>query len=145
VFLRHFTSFGFSCKTIETFNEFCNLQSRPIMAVSELDLEMEQIKFKSMKAKFKVAVCRLRSPNEVRSEAGIDIMVSRHIKRDSLRNLVEQLLKSGTTVQSETRNIPFVILIGALTIRIPNIGKDEPLEILMAEDNLIVCVRSDDC
>jgi hypothetical protein len=111
VFLEHFTSFGFDCKSVDTFDELCHLSGTTVVAVAEVDEDIKEIKskFKEVNAKFKVAVCRLRSPNEVRTEPSIDAMVSRHIKRDSLRNIIDQLLKSGTVVQETTRHIPYML------------------------------------
>jgi hypothetical protein len=105
VFVEHFTSFGFTCKLVETIDQ---LPQTATFAISELDEDSEEMsaKIKQTKALFKIAVCRLRSPNEVRTEPGIDAIVSRHIKRDSLRNIVDQLLKSGNTIQPTTRTIP---------------------------------------
>ena len=108
VFVAHFTSFGFECVCVDSFLELCDKSKSALLVVSELENELEQRKaqFKTIPAKFKIAVCRLRSPNEVRTEAGIDALVSRHIKRDSLRNIMEQLLTSGTTIQPSSRHIP---------------------------------------
>src|SRR5271169_2245913 len=101
VFFEHFTSFGFSCHFVETFDELFTLPRSPIVAVTELDESVEEAKsrLREINARFKIAVCRLRSPNEVRTEVGIDAIISRHIKRDSLRNIIEQLLKTGSAVQ----------------------------------------------
>lgn len=108
VFVEHFTSFGFTCKIVETIDQLCLLPQTATFAISELDEDSEEMsaKIKQTKARFKIAVCRLRSPNEVRTEPSIDAIVSRHIKRDSLRNIVDQLLKSGNTIQPTTRTIP---------------------------------------
>jgi len=108
VFVAHFTSFGFECVCVDSFLELCDKGKSALLVVSELekDLEEKKAQFKTIPAKFKIAVCRLRSPNEVRTEAGIDALVSRHIKRDSLRNIMEQLLTSGTTIQPSSRHIP---------------------------------------
>jgi hypothetical protein len=63
------------------------------MAVSELDQNDAEMKakFKCIKSQFRIAVCQLRSPNEIRTECGIHAMISRHVKRDSLRNIIQQL------------------------------------------------------
>ena len=108
VFVAHFTSFGFECICLDSFLELCEKGESALFVVSELekDLEKRKARLKTIPAKFKVAVCRLRSPNEVRTEEGINAIVSRHIKRDSLRNIVEQLLTSGTTIQPSSRHIP---------------------------------------
>lgn len=108
VFLEHFASFGFACKLAESIDDLFKLPQTATFAVSELDDGDEEMstKIKRTKARFKIAICRLRSPNEVRTEPGIDAIVSRHVKRDSLRNIVDQLLKSGNTIQPTTRQIP---------------------------------------
>jgi hypothetical protein len=108
VFVEHFTSFGFTCKLVETIDQLCVLPETAKFAISELDEDSEVMSatIKKTNARFKIAICRLRSPNEVRTEPGIDAIVSRHIKRDSLRNIVDQLLKSGNTIQPTTRTIP---------------------------------------
>jgi len=107
VFKDHFSSFGFTCYEASTFEEMCQIPKLAVLAVSELDVASDELKnlMKKMNSKFKIAVCRLRSPNEVRTEPGLDMIISRHIKRDSLRNLVEQLLKSGTAMEQSNRRI----------------------------------------
>jgi hypothetical protein len=109
VFVEHFTSFGFTCKIVETLEALQSLPKSATVAVSELDGTAEEMSamFKRAKSRFKIAICRLRSPNEVKTEPGIDAIVSRHIKRDSLRNIVDQLLKSGNTIQPTARQIPY--------------------------------------
>ena len=109
VFLEHFASFGFSCKFVDTFDELCKLPKSAVVAVAELDEASDEMKskFKKVTAQIKVAICRLRSPNEVTSEPGLDVFISRHIPRFKLRNVIDQLLKSGTTVQPMARHIPY--------------------------------------
>jgi hypothetical protein len=140
VFVAHFTSFGFDCICVDSLTELCEKGSSALLVVAALekDIDNEKAKFKTIPAKFRIAVCRLRSPNEVRSEDGINALVSRHIKRDSLRNIMEQLLTSGSTVQPSSRHIPYLTNLKNAKSRISNIGKDDPLRILMAEDNQIV-------
>jgi|SRR5579859_4890975 len=108
-FVAHFTSFGFHCICVDSLTELCEKGKSALLVVSELekDVENEKAKFKTIPAKFRIAICRLRSPNEIRAEDGINALVSRHIKRDSLRNVVEQLLASGSTVQPSSRHIPY--------------------------------------
>src|SRR5271170_1785105 len=107
VLLDHFTSFGFTCHAVDKFEGLYTLPPAALMAVAEADDDVEKAKssMKNISAKFKIAVSRLRSPNEVRTEQGIDAIVSRHIKRDSLRNLVSQLLKSGNTFRPSSRQV----------------------------------------
>ena len=109
VFLEHFASFGFSCKLVNTFDELCKLPKSTVVAVAELDEASDEMKskFKKVTAQVKVAICRLRSPNEVTTEPGLDVFISRHIPRFKLRNIIDQLLKSGTTVQPMARRIPY--------------------------------------
>jgi len=109
------------------------------MVVVESEDEVEDREMiRALNSRFKIAVCRLRSPNEVRTEPGIHAIISRHIKRDSLRNIIERLLTTGSAVQPTSRHIPYGHRAKSSHIRIVDIGKDEPLSILMAEDNLIV-------
>jgi hypothetical protein len=107
VFKEHFSSFGFTCYEANTFDQICQIPEMAVLAISELDEASDDLKrrMKKINARFKIAVCRLRSPNEVRTEPGIDVIISRHIKRDSLRNLVERLLTSGTAIQPTSRRI----------------------------------------
>src|ERR1700736_28611 len=109
VMLEHFTSFGFHCTLVDTFENLCNQDHAVDVIVSEFDDgdEDKKAKLLAVKARFKIALCRLRSPNEVKTEPGIDVIVSRHIKRNSLRHILDQLLASGTAVQPTTRHIPY--------------------------------------
>lgn len=109
VFLEHFASFGFSCRLVTTFDELCTLPKSAVVAVAELDEASDEMKskFKKVNAHVKVAICRLRSPNEVRTEPGVDALISRHIPRFKLRNIIYQLLKSGTTDLPMARSIPY--------------------------------------
>jgi Histidine kinase-, DNA gyrase B-, and HSP90-like ATPase len=104
VLFEHFKSFGFRCALVDTFEDLCNLNHAVDIVVTEYELGQEEEKTKIMgvKSRFKIGVCRLRSPNEVTHEPGIDAMISRHIKRDALRRIVEQLLASGNVVQQTT-------------------------------------------
>jgi hypothetical protein len=108
VFVEHFTSFGFKCVSVESLEDLCNSPRRGILAVTEFDEEHDEImqRIKGINAKFKICVGALRSPNEVRTVPGIDAIVSRHIKRDSLRNIVNQLVTSGNATQPSSRQTP---------------------------------------
>ena len=110
VFVEHFASFGFSCKVVNSFDELCKLPKSAVVAVAELNEAADEMKsrFKKVNAQVKVAICRLRSPNEVRTEPGLDVLISRHIPRFKLRNIIDRLLKSGTTAQPMARNIPYI-------------------------------------
>lgn len=121
VFVAHFTSFGFDCICVDSLAELCEEGKSALLVVSELekDVEIEKSKFKTIPAKFRIAVCRLRSPNEVRTEDGINALISRHIKRDSLRNIVEQLLTSGSTVQPSSRHIPYYATLEKVNLGFP--------------------------
>lgn len=125
---------------MNTFDELSHLHRPAVVVLVEMDEDTEEMKsrIRTIEAKFRIAVCRLRSPNEVKTEPGIDAIISRHIKRDSLRNIVDQLLKSGDVLQPTTLHIPYLSSARNIDLRIPNIGEDEALEILMAEDNQIV-------
>jgi hypothetical protein len=118
VFQAHFSSFGFTCHEMGTFEELCRIPKLAILAVSELDEGSEELKsrMRNMNARFKIAVCTLRSPNEVKTEPGIDVIISRHIKRDSLKNLVEQLLESGSAIQPTSRRIEWLFYEVGLTV-----------------------------
>lgn len=98
VLLQHFKSFGFHCILVDTFDDLCNLDHAVDVVVTEYDsnLDKEKMKMTDVNARFKIGVSRLRSPNEVIQESGIDVIISRHIKRDSLRQIVNQLLESGS-------------------------------------------------
>ena len=111
VFVEHFKSFGFACRVVASFEELCQLGVGVVIAVTELDENEQEMKqrVKELKAKFKIAICRLRSPNEVRTEPGIDAIISRHIKRESLQNIVTQLMTSGNTVQAASRHAPYLL------------------------------------
>lgn len=89
---------------MDTFEDLCNLDHTVDIAVTEYDqsLDEERTKIMAVNARFKIGVCRLRSPNEVTHEPGIDAIISRHIKRDSLRHIVNQLLASNSVVQQTT-------------------------------------------
>ena len=106
--MEHFTSFGFKCKVVEKIDELWELPETAPFAIAELDETSEEnyANIKRANARFKIVICRLRSPNEVRTETGIDAIVSRHIKRNSLRNIVDQLLQSGNRIQLTTRHVP---------------------------------------
>jgi Histidine kinase-, DNA gyrase B-, and HSP90-like ATPase len=108
-FKEHFSSFGLTCTLVNSFKEVCDLAKRVEIVVVELEEDIDTVKekLKAVNARFKIAVARLRSPNEIRTESGIDAIVSRHVKRDSLRNIIEQLLNSGSTVQPTTRQVPY--------------------------------------
>ena len=109
--MEHFTAFGFQCKFADSFDDIRHLKDAVVVAVMEFedqDNQDEKAKIVAVNARFKIAVCRLRSPKEVRNEPGIHAIISRHIKRDSLQNIVDQLLSSGTTVQPLSRHIPYV-------------------------------------
>jgi Histidine kinase-, DNA gyrase B-, and HSP90-like ATPase len=125
VLQAHFSSFGFTCHEMSTFEELCRIPKLAILAVSELDEGSDELKsrMKNMNAKFKIAVCALRSPNEVRTEPGIDVIISRHIKRDSLRNLVEQLLESGSAIQPSSRRIEWLFHEMGLTVEYLTLGR----------------------
>jgi hypothetical protein len=107
--MDHFTSFGFRCTSVASFEDLCNIDSSTVMTVTGLDERIEELKedMKGIPARFKIALLRLRSPNEVRTEDGIDAIISRHIKRESLRNIVHQLLTSGTAAPPSSRHIPY--------------------------------------
>lgn len=146
VFQEHFCSFGFSCRFVDLFDELCTLDASATIAVIGLDEESEEIRMKitQVKSRFKIALCQLRSPNEIRTEPGIHAMVSRHIKRESLRNIVHQLLTSGSAFQPASRQAPYSPLCQSEHSRIENIGETHPLKVLMAEDNPIVALMKRD-
>lgn len=94
---------------METFEELCRIDPGTIVVILGMEGTLEELKtrFKLITARFKIALFRLRSPNEVRTEDGIDAIISRHIKRDSLGNIIDQLLKTGTAAQPSSRHIPY--------------------------------------
>jgi hypothetical protein len=106
----------------------CNLDHAVNMAVVELndDNQAKKLKLKTIKSLFKIAICPLRSPMEVRMEPGIDAMVSPHIKRDSLRNIVDQLFSSGSAVQPTSRHIPYSYAVALLILASRILGKTNP-------------------
>jgi len=112
VFTDHLTSFGFHCTPVDSFEDLGRLPHPAVLAVMEFDdaSEDKQLQLQTITARFKIAVCHLRSPNEVRVGNGFDVMVSRHIKRDSLRNIIDQLLNSGKTGEATIHHIPYFLL-----------------------------------
>ena len=96
MFTEHFTSFGFNCHLVDNIDKLCELPQTVPFVIAELSEAAEENyeQIKRANARFKIAVCRLRSANEIRTETGIDAIVSRHVKRDSLRNIVKQLLQA---------------------------------------------------
>lgn len=107
--MDHLTSFGFQCTAVETFDELCRIDPATAVAISGMEGTLEELKeaFKQIPARFKIALFRLRSPNEVRTEEGVDVIISRHIKRDSFRNILDQLLTSGIAAQPTSRHVPY--------------------------------------
>ena len=102
VFRAHLESFGFTCRFAPTFEAVCESSSPAVLVLSELDetqMEMRS-RLENIQTRFKIAVCRLRSPNEIRREEGIDAIVSRHIKRESLRNIVHQLFEGRMVIEN---------------------------------------------
>jgi hypothetical protein len=108
-----------------TFEELCRIPKLAILAVSELDERSDELKsrMKNINTRYKIAICALRSPNEVRTEPGIDVIISRHIKRDSLKNLVEQLLESGSAIQPTRRRIEWLFHEAGLTLGYLTLGR----------------------
>ena len=111
VFQQHFTSFGFSCCLFSSFDELFKIDKSVTIAVVAIDEDSEERKARiaQLNSRFKIALCRLRSPNEIRVESTFDVTVSRYIKRDSLRNVVHQLLTSGNAIQPASRQEPYCI------------------------------------
>jgi hypothetical protein len=95
---------------VDTFQELCD--SPGVLAVTEVDEEIDEKKSKIMKikAKFKIAVCCLRSTHEVKTESGIDAIICRQIKRDALRSIIDQLFNVGSSVQAVARHVPYTLI-----------------------------------
>jgi hypothetical protein len=91
--------------------ELCNVENTPAVAIIGMEEDSDEITAKviQIKARYKIALCRLRSPNETRTDPRFDIIISHHIRRESLRNIVQQLLTSGSALRPASRQAPYLL------------------------------------